>query len=236
MNKIALVFGVGQSIAFYLVKFLLDKNYQVHGMTDDPQMFPEEYLKRLYNILPQEKHNFVLHYGQLSDTMGVMKLVKQTTPNEIYNLATSNHISGDDEGDEYGANINGLCALRVLDAVRLMGMDKRTRIYQASTSDIFGDVSAVPQTETTQVHPLSPFAVAKVYAYWITVNYRERITTCLHVTVFYLIMNLLFGENMMCLVKLLRGYLGLPWVSKKKFMWGTWMPIRIGAMYWIMCR
>lgn len=173
MSKIALITGVTGQDGAYLSEFLLDKGYQVHGIKRRSSLFNTDRIDHLYQD-PHEKHvHFHLHFGDLTDSTNLIRIIQETQPDEIYNLGAMSHVQVSFETPEYTANADGVGILRLLEAVRLLGMTKKTKIYQASTSELYGMVQTVPQSETTPFYPRSPYAVAKLYAYWITVNYRE---------------------------------------------------------------
>jgi len=171
--KIALVTGVTGQDGAYLSEFLLKKGYIVHGLKRRASLFNTDRIDHLYQDPHVENRNFILHYGDMTDSTNLIRLIKQIEPDEIYNLAAMSHVQVSFEMPEYTGNADGLGTLRILDAVRLLGLEKKTRIYQASTSELYGKVQEVPQSEETPFYPRSPYAVAKMYAYWITVNYRE---------------------------------------------------------------
>ena len=171
--KIALITGVTGQDGAYLSEFLLKKGYQVHGLKRRASLFNTDRIDHLYQDLHVANRNFILHYGDMTDSTNLIRLVKEIQPDEIYNLAAMSHVGVSFEIPEYTGNADGLGTLRILDAVRLLGLEKKTRIYQASTSELYGKVREVPQSESTPFYPRSPYAVAKMYAYWITVNYRE---------------------------------------------------------------
>ena len=172
-NKVAFITGITGQDGAYLSEFLLKKGYEVHGMKRRSSLFNTDRIDHLYQDPHIDNRNFFLHYGDMTDSTNITRLIKQIKPDEIYNLAAMSHVAVSFEIPEYTANADGLGTLRILDAVRLLGLEKRTKIYQASTSELYGKVTETPQTETTPFHPNSPYAVAKMYAYWITVNYRE---------------------------------------------------------------
>lgn len=172
-QKIAFITGVTGQDGAYLSEFLLKKGYIVHGLKRRSSLFNTDRIDHLYQDPHVENRNFILHYGDMTDSTNLIRLIKEIAPDEIYNLAAMSHVHVSFEVPEYTANADGIGTLRILDAVRLLGMEKKTRIYQASTSELYGKVQEVPQTETTPFYPRSPYAVAKMYAYWITVNYRE---------------------------------------------------------------
>ncbi|MFS4492250.1 GDP-mannose 4,6-dehydratase [Maribacter sp. 2308TA10-17] len=173
MKKIALITGVTGQDGAYLSEFLLKKGYEVHGLKRRSSLFNTDRIDHLYQDPHIENRNFILHYGDMTDSTNLIRLIKEIQPDEIYNLAAMSHVHVSFEIPEYTANADGIGTLRILDAVRLLGLEKKTRIYQASTSELYGKVQEVPQSETTPFYPRSPYAVAKMYAYWITVNYRE---------------------------------------------------------------
>jgi GDPmannose 4,6-dehydratase len=171
--KVAFITGVTGQDGAYLSEFLLKKGYQVHGMKRRSSLFNTDRIDHLYQDPHIDNRNFFLHYGDMTDSTNITRLIKEIQPDEIYNLAAMSHVHVSFETPEYTGNVDGLGTLRILDAVRLLGMEKKVRIYQASTSELYGKVQEVPQSETTPFYPRSPYAVAKMYAYWITVNYRE---------------------------------------------------------------
>ena len=171
--KVAFITGVTGQDGAYLSEFLLKKGYQVHGMKRRTSLLNTDRIDHLYQDPHVDNRNFFLHYGDMTDSTNLTRLIKEIQPDEIYNLAAMSHVAVSFETPEYTGNADGLGTLRILDAVRLLGLEKKTRIYQASTSELYGKVQEVPQSETTPFHPRSPYAVAKIYAYWITVNYRE---------------------------------------------------------------
>jgi GDPmannose 4,6-dehydratase len=171
--KVAFITGVTGQDGAYLSEFLLKKGYIVHGLKRRSSQFNTDRIDHLYQDPHIENRNFYLHYGDMTDSTNLIRLIKEIQPDEIYNLAAMSHVHVSFEVAEYTGNADGLGTLRILDAVRLLGLENKTRIYQASTSELYGKVQEVPQTETTPFYPRSPYAVAKMYAYWITVNYRE---------------------------------------------------------------
>ncbi|HNR42445.1 MAG TPA: GDP-mannose 4,6-dehydratase [Bacteroidales bacterium] len=173
MSKTALITGVTGQDGAYLAEYLLKKDYIVHGIKRRSSLFNTERIDHLYQDPQAEKRNFILHYGDLTDSMNITKLIQECHPDEIYNLAAMSHVKVSFDTPEYTANADGIGTLRILEAVRLLGLIRKTRIYQASTSELYGLVQEVPQTEKTPFYPRSPYGVAKLYAYWITVNYRE---------------------------------------------------------------
>ncbi|MBQ4280194.1 MAG: GDP-mannose 4,6-dehydratase [Rikenellaceae bacterium] len=173
MPKVALITGVTGQDGAYLAEFLLKKGYVVHGLKRRSSLFNTDRIDHIYQDPHTENRNFVLHYGDLTDSMNLTRVIQETQPDEIYNLAAMSHVKVSFDTPEYTANADGIGTLRILEAVRLLGLTDKTRIYQASTSELYGLVQAVPQSETTPFYPRSPYAVAKLYGYWITVNYRE---------------------------------------------------------------
>jgi GDPmannose 4,6-dehydratase len=173
MGKVALITGITGQDGSYLAKLLLDKGYTVHGIKRRSSLFNTERIDHLYHDPHERGVKMRLHYGDLTDSTNLIRIIQETQPDEIYNLAAMSHVHVSFETPEYTANADGIGTLRILEAVRLLGMVKKTRIYQASTSELYGLVQEVPQSEKTPFYPRSPYAVAKLYAYWITVNYRE---------------------------------------------------------------
>jgi len=173
MSKTALITGVTGQDGAYLAEYLLKKDYIVHGIKRRSSLFNTERIDHLYQDPHVDKRDFILHYGDLTDSMNVTKVIQECQPDEIYNLAAMSHVKVSFDTPEYTANADGIGTLRILEAVRLLGLTNKTRIYQASTSELYGLVQEVPQTEKTPFYPRSPYCVAKLYAYWITVNYRE---------------------------------------------------------------
>lgn len=172
-KKVALITGVTGQDGAYLSELLLKKGYEVHGLKRRSSLFNTERIDHLYQDPHIENRNFVLHYGDLTDSMNLTRIIQEVQPDEIYNLAAMSHVKVSFDTPEYTANADGVGTLRILEAVRLLNLNEKSRIYQASTSELFGLVQEIPQKETTPFYPRSPYAVAKLYAYWITVNYRE---------------------------------------------------------------
>src|ERR1017187_1996590 len=171
--KKALVTGITGQDGAYLAEFLLGKGYEVHGIKRRSSLFNTDRIDHLYQD-PHESHRrLILHYGDMTDSSALMRVIQQVRPDEIYNLAAQSHVAVSFEEPEYTANSDALGALRLLEAIRILGLEQKTRFYQASTSELYGLVQETPQKETTPFYPRSPYAVAKLYAYWITVNYRE---------------------------------------------------------------
>jgi len=171
--KVALITGITGQDGAYLAEFLLKKGYFVHGLKRRSSLFNTDRIDHLYQDPHEENLNLKLHYGDLTDSTNLIRIIQETQPDEIYNLAAMSHVKVSFDTPEYTANADGIGTLRILEAVRLLGLTEKTKIYQASTSELYGLVQAVPQSETTPFYPRSPYAVAKMYAYWITVNYRE---------------------------------------------------------------
>lgn len=172
-KKIALITGITGQDGAYLAEFLLSKGYEVHGIKRRASLFNTDRIDHLYQDPHVHGRNFVLHYGDLTDSTCLIRIIQQVQPDEIYNLAAQSHVAVSFEEPEYTANADGIGPLRILEAIRILGLTKKTRFYQASTSELYGLVQEIPQKETTPFYPRSPYAVAKLYAYWITVNYRE---------------------------------------------------------------
>jgi GDPmannose 4,6-dehydratase len=173
MSKIALVTGITGQDGAYLAELLLNKGYVVHGIKRRSSLFNTERIDHLYQDPHEKNVKLHLHYGDLTDSTNLIRIIQEVQPDEIYNLAAMSHVHVSFETPEYTANADGIGTLRILEAVRLLGLTKKTKVYQASTSELYGLVQAVPQSETTPFYPRSPYAVAKLYGYWITVNYRE---------------------------------------------------------------
>ncbi|WAW09098.1 GDP-mannose 4,6-dehydratase [Oxalobacter vibrioformis] len=171
--KVALITGVTGQDGSYLAEFLLEKGYMVHGIKRRASQFNTQRIDHIYQDAHVENARFRLHHGDLSDTSNLVRIIQETQPDEIYNLAAQSHVAVSFESPEYTADIDAMGALRMLEAIRILGLEKKTRFYQASTSELYGLVQEIPQKETTPFYPRSPYAVAKLYAYWITVNYRE---------------------------------------------------------------
>ncbi len=172
-QKVALITGITGQDGAYLAEFLLKKGYIVHGIKRRSSLFNTDRIDHLYQDPHIENRDFILHYGDMTDSMNLTRIIQETQPDEIYNLAAMSHVHVSFETPEYVANADGVGTLRILEAVRLLGLVQKTRIYQASTSELYGLVQEIPQKESTPFYPRSPYAVAKMYAYWITVNYRE---------------------------------------------------------------
>ena len=173
MTKVAIITGVTGQDGAYLAELLLKKGYIVHGIKRRASLFNTDRIDHLYQDPHVENKNFILHYGDLTDSTNLIRIIQQVQPDEIYNLAAMSHVAVSFDTPEYTANADGIGTLRILEAIRLLGLEKKTRFYQASTSELYGLVQEIPQKETTPFYPRSPYAVAKLYGYWITVNYRE---------------------------------------------------------------
>ena len=173
MKKVALITGVTGQDGAYLSEFLLKKGYEVHGIKRRSSMFNTNRVDHLYQDPHIDNQNFFLHYGDLTDGSNLLRIIQQVQPDEIYNLGAMSHVQVSFEMPEYTANVDGLGALRILESVRILGMESKTKIYQASTSELYGKVQEVPQSETTPFYPRSPYAVAKLYAYWACLLYTS---------------------------------------------------------------
>ena len=173
MGKTALITGITGQDGAYLAEFLLKKNYTVHGLKRRTSLFNTDRIDHLYEDPHNPNPKLFLHFGDMTDSTNLVRLIQEIQPDEIYNLAAMSHVRVSFDVPEYVADADGVGTLRILEAVRLLNLEKKTRIYQASTSELFGKVQEIPQKETTPFYPRSPYAVAKMYAYWITVNYRE---------------------------------------------------------------
>lgn len=173
MTKVALITGITGQDGSYLAELLLDKGYIVHGLQRRASISNTRRIDHLIEQLCQDNPNFILHYGDLTDSGNIIRIIKEIEPDEIYNLAAQSHVQVSFDSPEYTANSDAVGTLRILEAIRILGLEKKTRFYQASTSELYGKVQEIPQKETTPFYPRSPYGVAKLYAYWITVNYRE---------------------------------------------------------------
>ncbi|QFT48725.1 GDP-mannose 4,6-dehydratase (plasmid) [Roseivivax sp. THAF40] len=173
MSKRALITGVTGQDGSYLAEFLLERGYEVHGIKRRASLFNTQRVDHIYQDPHEASPKFHLHYGDLSDTSNLTRIIQETQPDEVYNLGAQSHVAVSFESPEYTADVDGMGTLRLLEAIRFLGLEKTTRFYQASTSELYGLVQETPQKETTPFHPRSPYAVAKLYSYWITVNYRE---------------------------------------------------------------
>jgi len=172
-RKVALITGITGQDGSYLAEFLLEKGYEVHGIKRRASLFNTERINHIYQDNHTNNKNFFLHYGDLTDSSNLTRIIKDIQPDEVYNLGAQSHVAVSFECPEYTADVDAMGTLRLLEAIRFLGMEKKTKFYQASTSELYGEVKETPQRETTPFHPRSPYAVAKMYAYWIVVNYRE---------------------------------------------------------------
>ncbi|WP_027909515.1 GDP-mannose 4,6-dehydratase [Pseudomonas sp. URMO17WK12:I4] len=172
-QKKALITGITGQDGSYLAEFLLEKGYQVHGIKRRASSFNTQRVDHIYQDPHVDNQNFILHYGDLNDSSNLTRIIQEVQPDEVYNLGAQSHVAVSFEAPEYTADVDAMGTLRILEAIRLLGLEKKTRFYQASTSELYGLVQEIPQKETTPFYPRSPYAVAKLYAYWITVNYRE---------------------------------------------------------------
>ena len=172
-RKKALITGITGQDGSYLAEFLLQKGYEVHGLKRRSSSFNTQRIDHLYKDIHDDDNDLFLHYGDLTDSSNILRIIKDTNPDEIYNLGAQSHVAVSFESPEYTANCDALGPLRILDAIKLLGLEKHTKFYQASTSELYGLVREIPQTEKTPFYPRSPYAAAKLYAYWITINYRE---------------------------------------------------------------
>ena len=173
LRKKALITGINGQDGSYLAEFLLEKNYEVHGIKRRSSLFNTQRIDHLYQDPHDNNQAFILHYGDLTDSCNIIKIIQEVQPDEIYNLGAQSHVAVSFESPEYTANCDAIGTLRIFEAIKLLNLQEKTRLYQASTSELFGKVQEIPQKETTSFYPRSPYAVAKMYAYWITVNYRE---------------------------------------------------------------
>ena len=217
--KKALITGITGQDGAYLAELLLKKGYEVHGIKRRSSLFNTDRIDHLYQDPHDANIKFTLHYGDLSDSTNLIRIIQQVQPDEIYNLGAMSHVKVSFDTPEYTANADGIGTLRLLEAIRILGLEKKTKIYQASTSELYGLVQAVPQSETTPFYPRSPYAVAKLYAYWITVNYREAYGI-------YACNGILFNHE-----SPLRGE-----TYKALYSWATWMHNVTGGMPKIMLR
>ena len=173
MNKKALITGITGQDGSYLAEFLLKKGYEVHGIRRRTSLFNTDRIDHLYKNIHENNVKLILHHGDMTDSSSLLRIIKEIKPDEIYNLAAQSHVGVSFEEPEYTANSDALGALRILEAIRILGLENKSKFYQASTSELYGLVQETPQKESTPFYPRSPYAVAKLYAYWITINYRE---------------------------------------------------------------
>tara|TARA_E500000178_G_scaffold107351_1_gene107069 strand:- start:8982 stop:9587 length:606 start_codon:yes stop_codon:yes gene_type:complete len=183
--KKALITGITGQDGSYLAEFLLDKGYEVHGIKRRSSLFNTARVDHIYEDTNVDNAQFKLHYGDLSDTSNLTRLLSEIEPDEVYNLGAQSHVAVSFEAPEYTADVDAIGTLRLLEAIRFLGLEQKTKFYQASTSELYGLVQETPQKETTPFHPRSPYGVAKLYAYWIAVNYREA-TACMHAMAYFL--------------------------------------------------
>ena len=226
--KTALVTGVTGQDGAYLAEFLLGKGYEVHGIKRRTSLFNTDRVDHLYQDPHEANRQFILHHGDLTDSSSLIRIIQQVQPDEIYNLAAQSHVAVSFEEPEYTANSDAIGALRLLEAIRILGLEKKTRFYQASTSELYGLVQETPQTEKTPFYPRSPYAVAKLYAYWITVNYREAYGI-------YACNGIMFNHESRCAVdfvtrKITRGLARIKLGVEVAFIWAIWMPSATGGM------
>ncbi len=179
-NKVALITGITGQDGSYLAEFLLNKNYEVHGLRRRTSLFNTDRIDHLFSDIHEQNNKFFLHYGDMTDSSSLIQVINKVQPDEIYNLAAQSHVAVSFEEPEYTANSDALGTLRILEAIRILGLEEKTKFYQASTSELYGLVQEIPQKENTPFYPRSPYAAAKLYAYWITINYREayNLFTC----------------------------------------------------------
>jgi len=229
MGKVAFITGITGQDGAYLAELLLKKGYIVHGLKRRSSSFNTGRIDHLYQDPHVSKRNFILHHGDMTDSTNLIRIIQEIQPDEIYNLAAQSHVHVSFETPEYTANADGLGTLRILEAIRLLGMVEKTKFYQASTSELYGMSQEVPQNENTPFYPRSPYAVAKLYGYWITVNYREAYNM-------YACNGILFnhespvrGETFVTRKINVRLF-EFQWVLKSKYIWGTWMQSGTGVM------
>jgi len=227
--KKALVTGITGQDASYLAEFLLDKGYEVHGIKRRSSSFNTQRVDHIYEDPHVEHQRFILHYGDLTDSSNLTRIVQQVQPDEIYKLGAQSHVAVSFESPEYTADVDALGTLRLLEAIRILGLEKKTRFYQASTSELYGLVQETPQKETTPFYPRSPYAVAKLYAFWIAVNYREAYGM-------YACNGILFNHERprrggtFVTRKIKRGLSHIAQYLESACTWATWTPCVIGVM------
>jgi len=220
MTKKALITGITGQDGSYLAEFLLEKGYEVHGIKRRASSFNTQRIDHIYEDQHIINTRFKLHYGDLTDSSNLTRILQEVQPDEVYNLGAQSHVAVSFEAPEYTADVDGMGTLRLLEAIRLLGLEKKTRFYQASTSELYGLVQEIPQTETTPFYPRSPYAVAKLYAYWITVNYREAYGM-------YACNGILFTMNRHVEVKhSLRARSHVAWLTLLK----VWKPVYLWAI------
>ena len=219
-QPVALITGVTGQDGSYLAEFLIEKGYIVHGIKRRSSSFNTSRIDHIFQDPHEKDRRLILHYGDLTDGSNLVKVIQEVQPDEIYNLGAQSHVAVSFESPEYTANSDALGTLRILEAVRLLGLSTKVKIYQASTSELYGMVQEIPQRETTPFYPRSPYAVAKLYAYWITVNYRNHME-CLHATEFYSITNLLEEAKHLSQEKSQEAWHELMPDSKNAYTWAT---------------
>ena len=234
MGKVALITGITGQDGAYLTEFLIQKGYTVHGIKRRSSMFNTDRIDHLYQDPHVENRNLILHYGDLTDSLNLTRIIGEVQPDEIYNLAAMSHVKVSFDTPEYTANADGLGVLRILEAVRLLNLIPKTRIYQASTSELYGLVQEVPQRETTPFYPRSPYAVAKLYGYWITVNYREAYHMHASNGILFNHESPLRGETFVTR-KVTRAVSRIVLGMQKRFIWVIFPPNGIGDTQKITC-
>lgn len=228
--KTALITGVTGQDGSYLAELLLEKGYMVHGVKRRSSSINTSRIDHLYQDPHERNIRFKLHYGDLTDSSNLIRIVQETQPDEIYNLAAMSHVKVSFDTPEYTANADGIGTLRLLEAIRLLKMETKCRIYQASTSELYGLVQEVPQSELTPFYPRSPYAVAKLYAYWITVNYREAYNIFACNGILFNHESPVRGETFVTR-KITRGQRLLLWACRNVYTWAIWMHKGIGVMH-----
>ena len=220
MKKTALITGITGQDGAYLAGFLLKKDYQVHGVKRRSSLFNTARVDHLYKDPHEEKVNFYMHYGDLTDSTNLIRIIQEVQPAEIYNLAAQSHVKVSFETPEYTANADALGTLRLLEAIRILGLAGKTRFYQASTSELYGKVQETPQTEKTPFYPRSPYAAAKLYSYWITVNYREAYNIFACNGILFNHESPIRGETFVTR-KITRAVARIKLACRKNFIWAT---------------
>ena len=233
--KRALIIGITGQDGAYLAELLLEKGYEVHGLKRRSSSFNTQRIEHLYEDPHVVDRRLILHYGDLTDSTNIIRVVQEVQPDEIYNLGAQSHVAVSFETPEYTADCNGVGVLRVLEAIRILRLEGKTRFYQASTSELFGKVHEIPQRETTPFHPRSPYGAAKLYAYWITVNYREAYGMFACNGILFNHESPLRGETFVTR-KITRSLRAFGSGCKIASTWGTWMRCATGAMRAIMSR
>ena len=233
--KKALITGIIGQDGAYLAEFLLEKGYEVHGIKRRSSLFNTNRIDHLYQDPHDKNPRFILHHGDLTDSSSLIRIVQEVQPDEIYNLAAQSHVAVSFEEPEYTANSDALGALRILEAIRILGLEKKTKYYQASTSELFGEVQETPQNEKTPFHPRSPYAVAKLYAYWITINYREAYGIYACNGILFNHESPIRGETFVTR-KITRALARIKLGLQDNLFLGTWMLSAIGVMRRIMLK